>query len=98
MNIEILHIHGDYVTTIFTFIASSGGTKFSKTNRRNVKRGNECFPEEVLHVGGEERWHTVSSQKFINEMHLRAAIDRFLPSLIPDFTEANTALEHLQKT
>ena len=47
-------------------------------------------------------------QKFINEIHLRAAIDRFLRSLPlnkpfstisdPAFTEANKALEHLQKS
>ena len=51
---------------------------------------------------------TLSLQKFINEIHLRAAIDRFLRSLplnkpfstisIPAFTEANKALEHLQKS
>ena len=47
-------------------------------------------------------------QKFINEIHLRAAIDRFLRSLPlnkpfstisdPAFTEAKKALEHLQKS
>ena len=46
--------------------------------------------------------------KFINVIHLRVAIDRFLRSLPlnklfsvisdPTFTEANKALEHLQKT
>ena len=49
------------------------------------------------------RWQTVSLQKFINGIHLRAAIDRFLRSLplkkpfsvisYPTFTEANKALE-----
>ena len=64
------------------------------------------FSEEVLHVCEQERWHTVSLQKFINEIHQRAAIDRFLRSLplnkpafsiISDlaFTEANKALERL---
>ena len=58
-----------------------------------------------MHVCEQERWHTVSLQKFINEIHQRAAIDRFLRSLPlnkpfsvisdPAFTEANKALEHL---
>ena len=39
------------------------------------------FSEEVLHVCEEERWHTFDLQKIINEIHLRAAIDRFLQSL-----------------
>ena len=49
-----------------------------------------------------------SLQKFINEIHLRAAIDHFLRSLplikpfsvISDsaFIEANKTLEHLQQT
>ena len=57
----------------------------------------------------EERSHTVSLQKFINEIHLRAAIigDRYLRTLPlnkpfsvisePAFTEANKALKHLQR-
>ena len=48
-----------------------------ETDRRNVKRRTEGFSEEVLRVCEEERWHTVSLQKFINEILLRAAIDRF---------------------
>ena len=66
------------------------------------------FFEEVLHVCEKERWHTVSLKKFIHEIHLRTAIDRFLRSLPlnkpfsvisdPATTEANKALEHLQKT
>ena len=61
-----------------------------------------------MHVCKEKKWHTVSLQKFSNEIHLRAAIDRFLRSLplnkpssvISDraITEANKAFEHLQKT
>ena len=53
------------------------------------------------------RWHIVSLQKF-NEIHLRAAIDRFLRSLPlnklfsvisdPTFTKANKALDCLQNT
>ena len=49
-----------------------------ETDRRNVKRRTKCFSEEVLLVCEEERWHTVSIQKFINEILLRAAIDRYL--------------------
>ena len=55
-----------------------------------------------------KRWQTVSLQKFINEIHLRVAIGRFFRSLPlnksfsvisdPTFTEANKALEYLQKT
>ena len=79
-----------------------------ETDGRNVKRRPKCFSEEVLHVCEEERSHTVSLQKFINEILLRAAIDRFLRSLPlnkpfslisdPALTEANKAVEHLQKT
>ena len=79
-----------------------------ETDRRNVKRRVECYSEEVLHVCEEERWHTVSLQKFIIEIHPRLAIDHFLCSLSlnkpfsvisdPVFTEANNALEHLEKT
>ena len=49
-----------------------------ETDRGNVKGRTECFSEEVLHVCEEERSHTASLQKFINEILLRAAIDRFL--------------------
>ena len=79
--------------------------KICETDRRNVKRRTECFSEEVLILCEEERSHTVSLQKFIDEIHLKAAIDRFLCSLPlnkpfsvisdPAFTEANKALEHL---
>jgi len=61
------------------------------------------FSEEFLYVCEEERWH-VSLQKFINELYLRAAIDRFLRSpplnklfsIISDpaFTEAKKVLGH----
>ena len=47
---------------------------------KNVKRRTKCFSEDVLHVCEEERWHTVSLQKFINEIHLGAAFDPFLRS------------------
>jgi len=53
MTVEILRVHEDYVTkTMFTltlteWLASPGGTKFSK-------------PIEVfLHVCEEERWHVL---------------------------------------
>ena len=79
-----------------------------ETDRRNAKRRTERFSEEVLHFSEEERSNSVSLQKFINEIHLRAAIHCFLRLLPlnklfsvisdPAFTEANRALEHLQKT
>ena len=78
-----------------------------ETDRRNVKRRTECFSEEFLHVCEEERWLTVSLQKFINEIHMRAATDRFLRSLPlnksfsvisdPAFTEANRAFRAFAK-
>ena len=64
MNIEILRIYEDYITTIFTLACSSWWHQIFETYRRNVKRRTECVSEEVLHVCGEERWHTVSLQKF----------------------------------
>ena len=90
-------------------MACLGVTKFSEPIEEMSKEElNECFSEEVLHVCEEETWHTVSLQKFINEIHLRSAISRFLRSLPlnkpfsvisdPAFTEANKALEHLLKT
>ena len=61
-----------------------------------------------MYVCKEEGWDAVSLQKFISEIHLRVTIDRFLRSLPlnkpfsvisdPAFTEANNALQHLQKT
>ena len=79
MNIEILHIHEDDVTTkIFTLMLLSGLLVLVS---QNVKRRTECFSEKVLYVCEEERWHTVSLQKFVGEIHLGAAIDRFLCSL-----------------
>ena len=100
MNVKILRIYEDYVTTtIFTLLLlngfpSSGGTKFSKPMEEISKKRN----------GFLKRRH-VSLLKFINSLHLRAVIDRFLRSLplnkpffiISDsaFTEANTVLEHL---
>ena len=54
------------------------GHQTVETDRRNVKRRIKCFSEEVLHVCEVKRSHTVILQKFINEILLRAAIDRFL--------------------
>ena len=39
------------------------------------------FSEEDLHVCEEERWHTVTFQKFVSEIPLGAAIEQFLRSL-----------------
>ena len=53
-----------------------------ETDRRNVKRRTECFSEEVLEVCEEERSHTVSLQKVINEILRRE------PPLIVSFALA----------
>ena len=80
MNIEILRLHEDYL--IFTWMLPNSllllVAPYFKTDRTNVKRRTKCFSEEVGHVCEEERSHTVSLQKVINEILLRAAIDRFL--------------------
>ena len=81
-NIEILRINEDYVTTtVFALMLLNGLLVLVAPNFRNVKRRTECFFAEFLHVCEELRWHTVSLQKYINEIHLRAAVDRFLRSL-----------------
>ena len=78
------------------FASSLNWHQIIETDGRNVERRTKCFSD-------------VSVQKFINEIHLTAAINRFLRSLAlnkpfsvisdPAFTEANNkALEHLQKT
>ena len=47
MNMEILRVHEDYVTTtIFTLMLLNG----LLIDSRNVQRRNECFSEEFLHV------------------------------------------------
>ena len=81
------------------------GTKFSKPIEEMSKEELNVFSEEVLHACDEERWHTASFWKFISEIHLSAAIDRFLRSLSlnkpfsvfsdPAFIEGNKASEHL---
>ena len=69
-----------------------------ETDRRNVKRRTECFHDEFSF-----QMANCQFTKFINRIHLRAAIDRLLRSLPlkkpfsvisdPTFTEANKALE-----
>ena len=66
------------------------------------------FERVFARLRGILAWHTVGLQKFIDEIDLRAAIDRFLRSLPlnkpfssisdPAFAESNKAIEHLQKT
>ena len=48
MNIEILRIYEDYITTIFTLACSSWWHQIFETYRRNVKRRTECVSEEFL--------------------------------------------------
>ena len=50
MNIEILRIREDYVTTWNEWLVSPGGTKFSKPNEEMSKEELNVFSEEVLHV------------------------------------------------
>ena len=86
MSVEVSRIHEDYATaTIFTLMKALNGllvlagvTKVSKPIE-NIQKKNWVFSEVAVHVCEEERWH-VSLQKYINEIHLRVAIDRFLRS------------------
>ena len=83
---NILSINEDYmVTTIFSSMLLNGLLVLVAPNFRNwskkCQKEKWMFSEEVLHVCEEERWHTFDLQKIINEIHLRAAIDRFLQSL-----------------
>ena len=48
MNIEILRINEDYVTTIFTLMLLND--LLALVADRNVKRRTVCFSEELLHV------------------------------------------------
>ena len=96
----------NFYRNITEWLASTGGMKFSKPIENYHKKYYILF-EEFLHVCEEERWHmhAVSLLKFINEISLRAAFDRFLRSLqlnkpffiISDSacTEANKVLHHL---
>ena len=112
MKIEILSIVEDYVTkTIFTSALLNGllvlVAPIVEADRRNFTRElNVFFSEDVVHICEEERWHTVSLQKFISEIYLGAAIDRFLRSaaqrtnrfplpLTPLSLSQNRTLEHL---
>ena len=94
MNVEILCINEEYMTTtIFTLLASAHGTIFPKSKEEMSKGELSVF---LFKVFEEERWH------IINGIHLRAIINGFLyaPSLNkpffiisdPAFTEANKVL------
>ena len=115
INIEILLIHEDYVTTttIFTLmllngLASPGGTKFSKPTEEMSKEELNVFRKSFCTSAGNRDGTLSVLQKFINEIHLRATIDRFRRSLPlnkpfstisdPAFTEGNKVLGHLQKS
>ena len=110
MNIEILCIHEDYVTkTFFTLMLLNGLLVLVIPNFKN--RQEKCRMKNGMFFGrvferlrGIDMAHrTVSLQKFILEIHLRAAIDRFLRSLLlnkPFSTisdSANQALEPVAK-
>ena len=88
------------------WLASPGGNKLSKLIEEMSKEELNVFQNSFCTSARKKRLHTVSLQKFINEIHLRAAIDllfRSLPlnkpfSVISAFSEANKALEHLPTT
>ena len=84
------------------WLASPGGTKFSKPTEEMSREELNVFRKSFCTSAGNRDGTLSVLQKFINEIHLRAAIDRFLRSLPlfsdPAFTEANKALEHLQKS
>ena len=84
MNIEILRNNNTFYLNVTEWLqASPGGTEFSNPIKEMSKKKElNVFSEEVLHVCGKERWHDVSLQKLINEIHLRVVIDRFLRSLL----------------
>ena len=68
------------------FASSLNWHQIIETDGRNAERRTECFSD-------------VSVQKFINEIHLTAAIDRFLRSTplnksLSLTTEANKVLEN----
>ena len=111
MNIEILRIHEDYVTTtffifIFTLMLLNGlpvlgGTRFSKPitdmpkEELNVFRKNFC-------TSARNKDGTLSVSK-IHQWNPSESRHWSFPSLAavqsdPAFTEANKALKHLQKT
>ena len=49
------------------WLASPGGTKFSKPIIRNVKRRTASLSDVFLHLCEEERWHLL--EHFIDEIH-----------------------------
>ena len=100
-------------TTIFTTMLLNSllvlVAPIFRNRRKKCQKKNWMFLwRDFARLRG-RKWYTVSLQKFINEIHLRAAIaNRFLRSLPrnkrlsvisdPAFTEANKALEHLKNT
>ena len=72
-----LRYSNNFCLNVTEWIASPGGTKFSKPIEETSKEKLNVFLKGFC-ICEKERWHTVSLQKFINEIHLRAAADRFL--------------------
>ena len=101
-------MNNNFYLNVTDWLASFGGTKFSKPMEEMSKEELTVFRKNFCtsarNKDGTLSVYKSSSMKSI----LRAAIDRFLRSLplnkpfstISDrtFTEANKALEHLQKT
>ena len=61
VNKYILRNNTNFYLTVSEWLASPGGTKFSKPIEEMSKE-EQCISEEFLHVceEEEERWHTVS--------------------------------------
>ena len=68
--------NNNFYLNVAEWLASPGGAKFLKPIEEMSKEERNVFQKRFF----EERSHTVSLQKFINEILLRAAIDRFLRS------------------
>ena len=106
MNIEILRLHEDYVTTtIFTWMLLNGLLllvhQIFETDRRNVKRRTECFSEEVC-TSARKTDRTLSVYKSSSMKSFREPpliVSFALATFIPGFTEANKAtILHCQRT
>ena len=100
--------NNNFYLNVTEWLVSPGGTKFSKPTGEMSKEELNVFRNSFCTSAGNRDGTLSVLQKFINEIHLRAAIDRFLRSLPlnkpfstisdPAFTEANKALGHLQKS
>ena len=99
--------NNNFHLNVTEWLASPDGTKFSKPTEEMSKEELNVFRKSFCTSAGNRDGTLTVLQKFINEIHLRAAIDRFLRSLPlnkpfstisdPAFTEANKANKSPQK-